>query len=82
MNWFQQTNGLNDESQRQRLGMKRPVVCKPKVSTTTLGSRAAPNCRTGQSIGRSGVRTASFLFLSIFFLDESILISRLVYGIN
>ena len=28
------------------------MVCKPKYSMTTLGSRAAPDCCTGQSKGR------------------------------
>ena len=34
------------------IGLKQPVVYKPKYSMTTLDSRTAPDCRTSQSKGR------------------------------
>ena len=36
----------------EEIGLKWPVVCKPKYSMTALGSRAALDCGTGQSKGR------------------------------
>ena len=42
------------------------VVCKHKVSVTSLCSTAAPDCSTGQSQGRYGARVQSY---SIWLLD-------------
>ena len=44
------------------------MVCKPKVSTTTLGSRAAPDCRTGQSVTEVECAQLHSYSLACFFL--------------
>ena len=43
----------------------RLVVCKPKVSMTSLCSTAAPNCHTGQSKGRYCMCARSILLILV-----------------
>ena len=53
------------------IGLKRPVVYKPKYSMTTLDSRTAPDCRTSQAkvdIAHTLIQSQlSSLFISVFF---------------
>ena len=70
--------------QRQRLGLMRPVVCKPKDSMMSLCSTAAPDFHTGQSKGR--YRTCSRAFnhtpISHVSLDYRIQMAHIIYSIR